>query len=179
MTNPMTRDAVEALLAKATPGPWLINGAMLGHKGDIFSPTAAHIKDCHHIARCFAPKPTRAMLSDLDVMAETNTAVAAIEANARAIATWPDLARTLLATMTELEQVKGTLAYCEKQWTDTDRITHSKMLDERARAEAAEAERDALLEYFEARERFDIEKTTGNGTRVVRARAALTQEPKP
>lgn len=56
------------------------------------------------------------------------------------------------------------------------------MDDETARAEAAEAALAAekakvarLVEYYEAAEAFTAEKTTGNGTRLVRARAAIAE----
>ena len=38
---------------------------------------------------------------------------------------------------------------------------------------AAEAEVEKLREYYEAAEAYAAEKTTGNGMRLVRARAAL------
>lgn len=44
----------------------------------------------------------------------------------------------------ERDEAVSTLAYCEKQWTDTDRITHAKMLDERARADTLAAENARL-----------------------------------
>lgn len=75
--------------AQHTAGPWKVHGGMLGHKGDIFVPTAKSIKDCHHIARCFAPKPPSAPLCDLQVIQSTREAVAIIEANARLIAAAP------------------------------------------------------------------------------------------
>ena len=49
-----------------------------------------------------------------------------------------NLGTTLRALSGERDELKITLAYCEKQWTDTDRVTQEKMIDERKRAEAAE-----------------------------------------
>ena len=45
-----------------------------------------------------------------------------------------------------------------------------------ARAEALATENKLLREYYEARQAFEAERTTGNGMRVVRARAALTEK---
>lgn len=44
-----------------------------------------------------------------------------------------------------------------------------------AKIEAAEAKVAKLVEYYEAAEAFAAEKTTGNGTRLVRARAAIAE----
>jgi hypothetical protein len=54
---------------------------------------------------------------------------------------WPTAERYLNAAVKSLVD---TLRYCEIQMQDADRVTHTKMLQERARAEAAEAERDRL-----------------------------------
>ena len=78
-----------------TPSPWLIHGGMLGHRGDIFSPTAAYIKDCHHIARCFAPKPEKPVICELQAVQIEREAIAVIEANARLIAAAPELLANL------------------------------------------------------------------------------------
>ena len=40
----------------------------------------------------------------------------------------------------ERDAAVSTLAYCEKQWSDTDRIAHAKMLDERSRADRLAAD---------------------------------------
>ena len=68
-----------------TPEPWKVHGGTLGHKGDIFVPTAKSIQDCHHVARCFAPKPSKKPLCDLQVIQMEREAIATIEANARRI----------------------------------------------------------------------------------------------
>lgn len=78
-----------------TPGPWLIHGAMLGHRGDIFSPTAKQVTDCHHIARCFAPKPDKEVICELQEIQVRRDAIAIIEANARLIASAPALLEAL------------------------------------------------------------------------------------
>jgi len=78
-------DRLEELAGKATAGPWKNHGGMLGHKGDIFAPTAKQIQDCHHIARLYAPKPDRAPLCDLEVLGVTREAIRIIEANASLI----------------------------------------------------------------------------------------------
>ena len=50
----------------------------------------------------------------------------------------------------ERDEANSTLRYCELQWQETDRVTQSKMLEERARAKAAlataRAETGALIE---------------------------------
>lgn len=68
-----------------TPEPWLIHGAMLGYRGDIFSPTAKKVTDCHHIARCFAPKPDKDVICELQALQIERDAIAVIEANAARI----------------------------------------------------------------------------------------------
>ena len=61
------------------------------------------------------------------------------EAALRALAPPAGVAK-LAELRAERDEAVSTLAYCEKQWTDTDRITHAKMLDERARADTLAAE---------------------------------------
>lgn len=68
-----------------TPEPWKVHGGMLGHKGDIFVPTAKSIRDCHHVARCFAPKPSKQPVCELQIIQMEREAISTIEANARRI----------------------------------------------------------------------------------------------
>ncbi len=74
-----------------TKGPWIIHAGLQGYRGDVFSPTAKAVKDCHHIARCFAPKPSKQPLDELQLRQATNEAISVIEANARLIAAAPEL----------------------------------------------------------------------------------------
>lgn len=74
-----------------TPGPWMVTGVMLGHKGDVYAPTADRIPDCHHIARCFAPKPQGEVYCELQAIGIERDAIAQIEANATLIAAAPEL----------------------------------------------------------------------------------------
>jgi len=46
----------------------------------------------------------------------------------------------LAALRAERDEAVSTLAYCEKQWSESDRVTHAKMLGERARAADLAAE---------------------------------------
>ena len=87
-----------------TKGPWRITSVMLGHAGDVYVPTAKQITDCHHVARCFAPKPEKAPLCDLQTLQMTKDAVQQIEANARLIAAAPEL----LEALTGLEGILAT-----------------------------------------------------------------------
>ena len=64
----------------------------------------------------------------------------------KGLAEGQDFTRVYLETCAERDALKETLTYCENQWAETDRETQAKMLAERKRAEAAEAERDAALE---------------------------------
>lgn len=57
----------------------------------MYAPTAKKIPDCHHIARCFAPKPEKAIVCELQALGAKREAVAIIEANARLIAAAPEL----------------------------------------------------------------------------------------
>ena len=70
---------------KHTPEPWKVHGGMLGHKGDIFVPTAKSIRDCHHVARCFAPQPSKQPVCELQIIQMEREAISTIEANARRI----------------------------------------------------------------------------------------------
>ncbi len=70
---------------------------MLGYKGDIFSPTSKQVKDCHHIARCFAPTPDGDVICELQAIQVKREAIIQIEANARLIAAAPDLLQATLA----------------------------------------------------------------------------------
>jgi len=71
----------------------------------------------------------------------------------------PDLARTVIALHAELalaradteaavalalDEAVSTLAYYEKQWSESDRVTHAKMLGERARADSLTTENQRL-----------------------------------
>ena len=44
----------------------------------------------------------------------------------------------------ERDGAVSTLAYCEKQWSESDRVTHAKMLGERARADSLTTENQRL-----------------------------------
>lgn len=77
---------LSALAEKATKGPLLTHSGMLGHKGDLFSPTAKSVLDCHHFARFFAPKPEKSPACTLGAKAQANDAIAIIEANAALVA---------------------------------------------------------------------------------------------
>jgi len=92
-----------------TPGPWLVHGAMLGHRGDVFSPTAKQVTDCHHIARCFAPKPAKMPACDLQAIQVERDAIAIIEANARLIAAAPDMLTELEAAAVAMEEASKLL----------------------------------------------------------------------
>jgi hypothetical protein len=70
-----------ALSDAATQGEWRIHGAMLGYRGDIFSPTAKQVKDCHHIARFYADKPDKTPVCDLQAIGAARDAIQQIEAN--------------------------------------------------------------------------------------------------
>jgi hypothetical protein len=48
------------------------------------------------------------------------------------------------AAISERDEANATLRYCEQQWSDTDRVTLDKMLDERRRADAALARAERL-----------------------------------
>lgn len=78
-----------------TPGPWRVTGVMSGHKGDVYVPTADRIPDCHHIARCFAPKPQGEVYCELQAIVIERDAIAQIEANATLIAAAPELLEAL------------------------------------------------------------------------------------
>jgi hypothetical protein len=78
-----------------TPGPWRVTGVMSGHKGDVYVPTADRIPDCHHIARCFAPKPQGEVYCELQAIGIERDAIAQIEANATLIAAAPELLEAL------------------------------------------------------------------------------------
>jgi len=87
-----------------TKGPWRVSGVMLGHEGDVYAPTAKKIPDCHHIARCFAPKPEKAIVCELQALGAKQEAVAIIEANAKLIAAAPDLLDALKTARALLSQ---------------------------------------------------------------------------
>ena len=50
----------------------------------------------------------------------------------------------LAALRAERDEAVSTLAYCEKQWSESDRVTHAKMLGERARADSLTTENQRL-----------------------------------
>lgn len=79
------------------------------------------------------------VLSDtIDIDVSYMDLAKAVSAKQRENLLAPDAGTAKLAKLrVERDEAVSTLAYCEKQWTDTDRVTHAKMLDERA-------ERDAL-----------------------------------
>lgn len=158
---------LERMLADATPGPWACHGAMLGHRGDVFSPTAAMIPDCHHIARCFAPKPTEAILSDLHAIEATKDAIAVIEANARFIAALPDLAQQLHAALVREQERDAEVAKLREALEPC--VTMLEALAKEEGREVMWGEEDAFRrgEWFEQSELDHI----------VSARAALKVTP--
>jgi hypothetical protein len=54
---------------------------------------------------------------------------------------------------------------------------HDMIMALAAERDALRADNDRLREYYKASEAFAAEKTTGNGMRLVRARAALDAKP--
>ena len=85
---------LDQLSAAATQGEWRIHGAMLGHRGDLFSPTAKQVKDCHHIARFYAPKPDKKVNCELQAIGVKREAIQQIEANAAFVAALVNAYRT-------------------------------------------------------------------------------------
>jgi len=79
-------DKLAALSEAATQGEWRLHGAMLGYKGDIFSPTARQVKDCHHIARFYAQKPDKPINCELQALGIEREAIQQIETNAAFVA---------------------------------------------------------------------------------------------
>jgi hypothetical protein len=53
-------------------------------------------------------------------------------------------ADTEAAVALALDEAVSTLAYYEKQWSESDRVTHAKMLGERARADSLTTENQRL-----------------------------------
>ena len=104
---------LEQLSAAATQGEWRIHGAMLGYRGDLFSPTAKQVTDCHHIARFYAPKPDKPINCDLQSIGVQREAVQQIEANVAFVAALVNAYRTgqlVAVTDDAIERVARTLA---------------------------------------------------------------------
>lgn len=85
---------LDELSKAATQGEWRIHSAMLGHKGDIFSPTAKQVKDCHHIARFYAAKPAKPVICELQALGVERDAIQQIEANTGFVAALVNAYRT-------------------------------------------------------------------------------------
>lgn len=104
-------EKLEQLSAAATQGEWRIHGAMLGHRGDLFSPTAKQVTDCHHIARFYAPKPDKSINCELQAIGVEREAIQQIEANAAFVAALVAAYRTgqLVAVQADdaIERVKA------------------------------------------------------------------------
>lgn len=111
MTTSDNIAAISKALEGVTPGPWLIHEAVLGHKGDIFAPTAKRVTDCHHIARCFAPKPANPVICELQAIQVKREAIATSEANAAYIAACNPVAiSALLAEARKAEAMEREIA---------------------------------------------------------------------
>ena len=78
---------------------------MSGHKGDVYVPTADRIPDCHHIARCFAPKPQGEVYCELQAIGIERDAIAQIEANATLIAAAPELLEALREVLRVVDEL--------------------------------------------------------------------------
>jgi hypothetical protein len=102
MTEPMTREQVEALLAGSTDGPWVYRPNKFDDWGFVRGPAT---DEFGLTFICQVKDPAR--LDDDTLNAHRVSGTDPWEANARLVASAPDLAQTCLATMTELEQVKG------------------------------------------------------------------------
>jgi hypothetical protein len=74
--------------------------------------------------------------------AKVETARAALDAAILARIAAAEVARD--EALRERDEANATLRYCEQQWSDTDRVTLDKMLDERRRADAALARAERL-----------------------------------
>jgi len=126
-------ETLEGLAVKATPGPWKIHGAMIGYKGDLFSPTAKLVGDCHHIARFFAQKPERKPLSDLEAIGVGREAVVTIEANAALVAALVNNLPTILSALRQVgeaerlrEALGNPVAWLCSHPTETDELDFAR-----------------------------------------------------
>lgn len=144
-------EEIKKALEGVTPGPWITHGGLLGHKGDVFSPTAKSVQDCHHIARCFAPKPDKNPIDDLQVLVAERDAIKVIEANARYIAAAnPAAISELLSTLESLQREKeASEATATRYANEIIELrgelakTASLLVVQADRADAAEAELDS------------------------------------
>lgn len=126
-------ERLEGLAEKATKGPWKIHGGMLGHKGDIFSPTAKMIQDCHHIARFYAPKPEHNPLSDLEAIGATREAIEVIETNATLAAELVNNLPTILAALRaagEVEKRLGPQWFYHPDYTESCQFSPDDVIDQ-------------------------------------------------
>lgn len=136
-----TITAIKKALEGVTPGPWVTYEGSLGYKGDVFAPTSKFVKDCHHIARCFAPRPEQSPLCDLQAIKVVDDAVAAVEANTIYIAAVNPAAITELLSILESLQRENSALKIDASYHAADAETVRLEREvERRRAEAAEAE---------------------------------------